>query len=254
MKKYFALILPLLLLFFGAKKKEYELILDEIKNLTARVSALEQRLDTNYSDVLQIYQTVKIISEQLKQIQKDILELKEYTDSNTSKITSIEEKFTQLQTSLSNINQILQRVPPHEETQTIPTQEQPSAPVEVSPLQAYYTAYSDYIKGNYTLAIAGFRDFYEKNKSSPMADNALYWIGECYYSLGKYEDAIREFDNLITNYPKADNINSAHLKKGYALIELRRYLEAKSVLKELIQRAPLSEEAKLAEQKLKTLE
>jgi tol-pal system protein YbgF len=254
MKKFVALILPLLLLFFGAKKKEYELIIDEIKNLTARISAVEKRLDTNYSDVLQIYQSVKLISEQLQQIQKDLLEMKEYTDSNTTRITSIEEKFSQIQSMLSNITQYLQRIPLPEQPVPSPPQEQPQPTSEASPLQIYYTAYSDYIKGNYSLAIAGFRDFYEKNKNSPMADNALYWIGECYYSQGKYEDAIREFDNLINNYPKADNILAAYLKKGYALIELRRYLEAKSVLKELIQKAPLSEEAKLAEQKLKTLE
>lgn len=253
MKKYVIAILPLLLLFTGAKKKEYELIIDEIKNLTARIEAVERRLDTNYSDVLQIYQNVKLISEQLKQIQKDLLEMKEYTDSNTTRITSIEEKFAQIQSMLSSINQSLQRFTQPEQPPP-PTQEPTQVPTEVSPLQAYYTAYSDYIKGNYSLAIAGFRDFYEKNKNSPMADNALYWIGECYYSQGRYEDAIREFDNLITNYPKADNILAAYLKKGYALIELRRYLEAKSVLKELIQKAPLSEEAKLAEQKLKTLE
>ncbi len=253
MKKYVVAFLPLLLLFTGAKKKEYELIIDEIKNLTARISAVEKRLDTNYSDVLQIYQSVKLISEQLQQIQKDLLEMKEYTDSNTTRITSIEEKFSQIQSMLSNITQFLQRIPVPE-LPSPTTQEQAPATTEVSPLQAYYTAYSDYIKGNYSLAIAGFRDFYEKNRNSPMADNALYWIGECYYSQGRYEDAIREFDNLINNYPKADNILTAYLKKGYALIELRRYLEAKSVLKELIQKAPLSEEAKLAEQKLKTLE
>lgn len=253
MKRYLIAILPLLLLFTGAKKKEYELIIDEIKNLTARIEAVERRLDTNYSDVLQIYQNVKLISEQLKQIQKDLLEMKEYTDSNTTRITSIEERFSQIQSMLSGINQYLQRFSLPEQPPS-PTQEQTQTLTEASPLQAYYTAYSDYIKGNYSLAIAGFRDFYEKNKNSPMADNALYWIGECYYSQGRYEDAIREFDNLITNYPKADNILAAYLKKGYALIELRRYLEAKSVLKELIQKAPLSEEAKLAEQKLKTLE
>ncbi len=253
MKKYVIALLPFLLLFVGAKKKEYELIIDEIKNLSARISAVEKRLDTNYSDVLQIYQSVKLISEQLQQIQKDLLEMKEYTDSNTTRITSIEEKFSQIQSMLSNISQYLQRVPLPE--QPSPTTEEQTPPsTEVSPLQAYYTAYSDYIKGNYSLAIAGFRDFYEKNRNSPMADNALYWIGECYYSQGRYEDAIREFDNLINNYPKADNILAAYLKKGYALIELRRYLEAKSVLKELIQKAPLTEEAKLAEQKLKTLE
>ncbi len=253
MRKYIVVLLPLFLLFLGAKKKEYELIIDEIKNLTARVEAVERRLDTNYSDVLQIYQNVKLVSEQLKQIQKDLLEIKDYTDSNTTRITAIEEKFTQIQTMLSNINLLLQRAP--SETPQLPTtQEQTTTSPEISPLQAYYTAYSDYIKGNYSLAIAGFREFYEKNKNSSMADNALYWIGESYYSQGKYEEAIREFDNLIASYPKADNILSAYLKKGYALIELRRYFEAKAVLKELIQKSPLSEEAKLAEQKLKTLE
>ena len=40
-------------------------------------------------------------------------------------------------------------------------------------------AYNDYLKGNFDLAVEGFKMYREQFPASPLADNALYWIGEC---------------------------------------------------------------------------
>src|SRR5689334_7980252 len=49
--------------------------------------------------------------------------------------------------------------------------------------QAYQAAYLDYTKGNYPLAVSGFREFVRRFPDSPRADEAQYWIGESYFSL-----------------------------------------------------------------------
>jgi tol-pal system protein YbgF len=84
-----------------------------------------------------------------------------------------------------------------------------------------------------------------------LADNSLYWIGECYYSQKKYQEAVSTFTQLINNYSDGDKIPDAILKKGYALIEMGKQSDGVDVLKELISRFPLSEEASLAQQKIK---
>jgi TolA-binding protein len=56
---------------------------------------------------------------------------------------------------------------------------------------------------------------------------------------------------LIGNYSDGDKIPDAILKKGFALIEMGNQSEGISVLKELISRFPLSEEASLAQQKIR---
>lgn len=124
----------------------------------------------------------------------------------------------------------------------------------IPPQQIYQTAYQDYVNKNYELAILGFREFLGRNAASPLADNAQYWIGESYYSLGKYNDAMVEFNRVIVNYPNSAKKYAALLKVGYSLVELKRTEEGVRELQNLIKQHPQTEEAKLAEAKLKSLQ
>lgn len=115
----------------------------------------------------------------------------------------------------------------------------------------YNNAYNDFIKGNYELAIVGFQDFIKQFSRSDMADNAQYWIGECYYTQGKYEQAIAAFDKVLKDYPSGDKLPPSLLKKGYSLLESGKIKEGKEVLNGLLTSYPHSEEASLADERLK---
>jgi len=67
------------------------------------------------------------------------------------------------------------------------------------------------------------------------------------------KDAIKSFDEIIRNHTQSDKIAGALLKKGYSLLELGKRDEGILVLKKVINDYPLSEEAGLAEQKLKEI-
>src|SRR5262245_43868584 len=54
-----------------------------------------------------------------------------------------------------------------------------------TPEQAYQAAYIDFSKGNYPLAIQGFREFVRRYPDSDLADNAQYWIGESFFSMAR---------------------------------------------------------------------
>lgn len=239
----------------GAKKKEYQLLMEEIKKLQERVSILEKKVDSTANEILQIYTQVKNMSEQLKFLQKSVLEFKENSDAGMQKIATLNDKIAELTSTLSRIYEEVQKE--KAEVATVAPEKREKTGEEKyiysQPQQIYYAAYSDYIKGNYSLAIAGFRQYLERFKDSPFAENAQYWIGECYYSQKDYENAIKEFDFLIVTYPKADKIPSAYLKKGYALLEMMRIEEGKKILRDLISKFPFSEEAKLAEEKLRRI-
>jgi tol-pal system protein YbgF len=114
-------------------------------------------------------------------------------------------------------------------------------------------AYTDYLKGNFQLAIEGFNLYREQFPNSPLSDNALYWIGECHFSLEEFERAIENFNELILNYPSGDKIAAAYLKKGISLMDLGKKEEALLVFKLLISKYPLEEETKIAQQKIKEL-
>jgi len=133
----------------------------------------------------------------------------------------------------------------------------PGGPVSGSatadPETLYRTSYNDYLRGNYDLAILGFRQYLESFASTDLADNASYWIGESYYRQKRFQDAIREFDNVVSQYPNSDKVASALLRKGYAYLELGEQSKGVVQLQNVIRRYPKSDEANLARQQLGSL-
>jgi tol-pal system protein YbgF len=130
---------------------------------------------------------------------------------------------------------------------------QPSAQSSENPTDTYQTAYRDYQRGNYDLAIAGFREVVSKHAKSDLADNAAYWIGESLYSQKKYREAIAQFDSVVTGYPKSDKVASALLKKGYAYIQLNEKNMGIVQLQYVVHEHPKSPEAAKAREELKRL-
>jgi tol-pal system protein YbgF len=117
----------------------------------------------------------------------------------------------------------------------------------------YDSAYQDFVKGQYALALQGFSQYLQMQPASSLTDNAQYWIGECYYSQKKYAEAIQAFQAVITKYPEGEKIASAMLKLAYAQITAGQTTSGKTNLEALIKRFPESNEAKLARARLQEL-
>ena len=120
-------------------------------------------------------------------------------------------------------------------------------------METYQAAYRDYQRGNFDLAIEGFRDFLAQSANSDLADNASYWIGESLFSQKKYREAIGQFDAVVNKYPKSDKVPGALLKKGYAYINVGERAQGVVQLQYVLHEHPKSQEASLARQKLKQL-
>lgn len=121
------------------------------------------------------------------------------------------------------------------------------------PRNLYQAAYNDYLRGNYDLAIIGFRQYLNSFPTTDLADNAAYWIGESHYRQGKYDEAARQFDTVLNQYPNSDKVPSAMLKKGYAYLKVDERSKGVVQLQHVIRRYPESDEADLARQQLDSL-
>jgi TolA-binding protein len=126
----------------------------------------------------------------------------------------------------------------------------PSAPA-ASPEDLFNSAYTDYSRGNFELALAGFEAALRADPFGPRADDAQLWIGETLFEMERYADAVTAFERVIETYPDSDLVLRARLKKGLALFEARSTAEAVQVLQALINEYPDSDEARIAEQYLK---
>jgi tol-pal system protein YbgF len=123
----------------------------------------------------------------------------------------------------------------------------------LDPQALYRAAYDDYLRGNFDLAILAFTQYLERYAATDLADNAAYWIGECYYRLSRFRDAVTAFDRVLTNFPRSDKIASTLLKRGYAYLELGDRAQGIVNLQGVAREHPTSDEANLAKQRLTAL-
>ncbi len=130
-------------------------------------------------------------------------------------------------------------------------QSQPTAPPP--PKDLYENALRDYMGGKNDLAVQGFQDYLKYYSDTDLAGNAQFYIGEIFYRTGKYSDAVKAYNVVLDNFPNGNKTAAAHLKKGYALLEMKQREAAVRELRALIRRFPNSEEARLARERLKSL-
>ncbi|MBI4551029.1 MAG: tol-pal system protein YbgF [Candidatus Latescibacteria bacterium] len=123
----------------------------------------------------------------------------------------------------------------------------------VDPELLYNTASADYQRGNYDLALSVFSQFVQRFPDSELADNAQFWIGECYYAQKQYTQATEAYNTVLTKYPKGNKVAAALLKLGLAQVALQNVDAARASLKRVIDEFPQSDEAKLARMRLDTL-
>lgn len=123
----------------------------------------------------------------------------------------------------------------------------------ISPQKMYDNAYSDYMAGQYEIAIQGFKAFISSFPRSDKADDAQLNIGNALYLAGKYRDAVEAFQTVMANYPQADSVPIAYYKMGLAYTELREVDLARKAFETVIQKYPTAYEAILAKQRLDSL-
>jgi tol-pal system protein YbgF len=117
----------------------------------------------------------------------------------------------------------------------------------------YSNGLRDITSGKYELARSEFQDYLKHYGDTDLASNAQFYLGEIAYSQHQYDQAVSEYDRVLTNYPKSFKLAPAHLKKGMALIELNQKTAGVKELREVVKRYPGTEEERRARAKLKDL-
>jgi len=86
-----------------------------------------------------------------------------------------------------------------------------------------------------------------------LADNARYWIGECYYVQREYKQALEQFQKVLADYPEQEKVPDAMLKIGLCYVNLQEDCAAQKAFEDLLQAYPNSELGRLANEKLASL-
>jgi tol-pal system protein YbgF len=223
--------------------EQTQTLLKSNAQLVTKVDTIEDRMNNMQGSIEQTNYRVDRLVQQSTQTQHDVDELKAAAAAAAARAAAAQPPAPGATTTT------VPTAPPMAEVTVAP----PAATSTESPVETYQAAYRDYQRGNYDLAISGFRDVVTRYPKSDLADNAAYWIGESLYSQKKYREAIAQFDSVVTNYPKSDKVASALLKKGYAYIQLGQKNMGIVQLQYVVHEHPKSPEAAKARDELKRL-
>lgn len=117
-------------------------------------------------------------------------------------------------------------------------------------LTTYKDALAAYRGGEYASALGGFESFLASGPQADYVDNALYWIGECHFGLGKFDDAVSYFQRVMTEQPDGNKVPDAMLKMSLAFDRTGRAEQASKLLEDLTRQYPATNAGRLASQKL----
>jgi len=132
---------------------------------------------------------------------------------------------------------------------------QNSVPVksQIDCQNAYDEAFILVRQGEYENSISEFEKFLDECKGHSSEENAHYWIGECYYSLGKFVDAVEWFQRMIDSFKGSANSGRALYKLGRCHQELGKMDKAKKAFKQVVEDYPQTLEAEQSKERLKDI-
>lgn len=125
---------------------------------------------------------------------------------------------------------------------------------EKNPEKAMYdNALQLYQQGKFLEARKEAKNFVDKYPNSDLADNALFLVGEAYYSEKSYKEAIESYQQLLDRYPKGNKVPSALLKQAGSFQKLGDATAARILYERIAESYPGTPQAQLAAKELKQL-
>lgn len=199
----------------------------KVEHLIQSGKKLEQHVNELSGQALSQEDQTKAVSAQLKQLQDDIRELRTAQDELKARISL--------------------RVAP--KIEVINPEPAPKGK-DYSPPSDYVKAFGLYSVNSFPAAIEAFEAFLKNDPNSSYAANAVYWIGECHYSLSDLAKARDAFQKVVNDYAKSPKVPDALLKLGYTLAAMNEKYMAAATFERLIKTYPGSPAAAKARERL----
>src|SRR5262245_53333182 len=197
-----------------AASKEIVRLQADMTLLQQQVRDLQKSFDTQNAVLQKLVEQLADQVNILKRSVEDVKNSNQQTQASVSaKVESLGGHFSALNSSvdlvldrISKLSQQLAETKAKVEVLDTPPATSGGAPRTgpPSPDELYSAAFGDLNKANYDLARQGFEEYLKNYPDTELSDNAQYWIGESYYIQRKFNEAIQNFDKVLTNYAKGD--------------------------------------------------
>jgi tol-pal system protein YbgF len=253
------------IILFSAPSQAGKNELEAIQKLQAEVTVMQRQVrDLQQSFDRSTGQIVTLIGQMTDNVAtatRSIAAMQEAISDTQARIqgnfTRVESRFTALETNLKatsdRLTHINDQIAGVKEVIAQLQQKSQRSIDPTDPVQLFSSAYSDYLRGNYELAIDQFTQFRQRFPGFETADDAQFWIAECLSNTGRLDEAVAQYENVVNEYPQSNKVAAARLKKGLALLQLKRQAEAVAELRLAAKSSPDSVEAISAKQRLEQL-
>lgn len=177
----------------------------------------------------------------------------EKLQSVTSEIKLLKDENSDIRTSRDELKARVASLAQQSQTPKVEIVNLPSSAKvarESGPPAEYLKSFGLYSANNFSAAIESFESFLKNNPQSDYAANALYWIGECHYTLSDLPKAKEAFLKVAESYPKSSKTPDALLKLGYTLSAMKEKEKAMVIFERIITSYPSSPAAIKARERL----
>ena len=190
-------------------------------------------------------------------LQKQQTDTGTHVDQLSGQIQALNDTLDELKARLAKVSKQLedmqaaqQNVAAQQSQQMQQQQQQAQAP---PPDVLYNNALRDYNAAKNDLAAQEFADYIKYYPNTDLAGNAYFYLADLEFRQGNYQQAVKDYDQVLQNFPTGNKAPAAQLKKGFALLELGQKDSGIAELRRLIQRYPRSNEALQARDRLRKL-
>lgn len=216
---------------------------EELRGVSARVDSLHQEMATMQEELLK---EQKSHNELLRLIRAD---QQVRFGELTHQVSTLEGSISESQQQLSMINAKTQEIKQQwDEKARSDSLAESLQNAEMNKL--FQLAHDDFMARRYDLAVSGFSDFKVQYPEAPLAEDATYWIAECYYAQGSDQKAEAAYKRYIEEYPEGKKMCATMYKLGMIYARQKKQQHSEYVWKKLVEQCPDSEEASAVRSKL----
>lgn len=219
-----------------------------------RMGVMKNLMDQNTDSMNKVTAAMTALQNSLEKLQT---ENGGKVDQLSGQIQALNDSLDELKARLAKVSKQLDDVQAAQQNQAAAAaaqQAQQQALAQAPPPDVLYNnALRDYNAGNNDLAKQEFSDYVRFYPNTDLAGNSYFYLAEISFKQGDYQGAIKNYEQVLQNFPTGNKAPSSDLKKGLALIELGQKDDGIAELRHVIQRYPRSNEALQAREKLRKM-
>ena len=221
----------------------------KLTDLEARLIRVERVIDNQ--SLIELVTRVDLLQSEIQTVRGETETLAFQTDNAAERqrdlYVDVDGRLQELELAVAQLQIALEEL--------ISEEEAPPPPILLpgSDQDNYQSAFEVLRNGDYEEAARAYEQFLAVFPSSPLADNAQYWLAETHYVQRQYMAALPAFQLVVDEYPGSSKLPDALLKIGFCYYELQQWDAARDSLERVIREFPATTAARLATQRLERI-